>query len=167
MASPHTPFPEPQITQLTQQHLAVVRERVAFDAIPALFDRAFPLIFATLGQLGVSPVGPPCGVMLGDAGADLDLGVAVPIATELPAGHGSDVQGELLPAGRGAALLVRGDYAQLSAAYEHLYTWIAAAGETPSGIAWEQYLTEPEPGGDPAGNETLLVVHLSRPHSAG
>lgn len=156
-----SPFATPEIVELPAQDLAVVRERVAFDAIPGLYDRAFPLIFATLARLELAPVAPPCGVIRGEPGAELDLGVAVPIAAPLPDADTGEVRSELLPGGRAATLLVRGEYDLLGAAYEHLYAWLAAAGETPSGVAWEQYLTEPTPDGDPAQNETLLAVHLS------
>lgn len=149
-------FPVPELIEQSERHLAVVRQRVAFDGIPALFDRAFPAIFGALGEAGLAPLDAPMGVTHGEPGAELDLSVAVPIAAPFTA-HG-EVTHELLPSGTGATLLVRGDYARLAAAYEHLFGWIADQGLTPRGVAWEQYLTEPEPGGDPALNETLIVV---------
>ena len=149
-------FPAPELVEQSARHLAVVRQRVAFDGIPALYDRAFPAIFGALGALGLAPLDAPLGVTHGDSSSELDLSVAVPVAAPFAA-HG-EVTHELLPAGTGATLLVRGDYAQLEAAYAHLFGWIADQGLTPRGVAWEQYLTEPEPGGDPALNETLIVV---------
>ena len=149
-------FPEPELVEQSERHLAVVRQRVAFDGIPALFDRAFPAIFGALGAAGLAPIDAPMGVTHGEPSAELDLSVAVPIVSPFVA-HG-EVTHEVLPSGTGATLLVRGDYARLAAAYEHLFAWIADQGLTPRGVAWEQYLTEPEPGGDPALNETLIVV---------
>lgn len=156
-------FATPQLVERPEQHLAVVRERVAFDEIPALYDRAFPVLFGTLAGLGLQPTGAPYGVIFGEPGDTLDLAVSVPLATPLleSARTLSEVSAETLPAGRVATLLVRGDYALIADGYAHLYAWLAAEGLTPSGIAWEQYLTEPEPGGDPAANETLLGVHLA------
>lgn len=165
MNSPAAFSTEPVIQELPEQYFAVVRDTVPFGGIPALYDRAFPLLFQTLGAAGTAPAGPPMGIMHGAPQPDLDLSVAIPLAAPYgtPVGTGDTaeaVHGETLPAARVALLGVRGDYAQLSGAYERLYAWIAAAGETASDIAWEQYLTEPEPGGDPAANETLLGVLL-------
>ncbi len=154
-----SPFATPTIETRAAQHLVVVRDRVAFDAIAALYDRAYPLIFGALAAAGVAPAAPPMGVVHGDMSNGLDLSVAVPVAE--PFAGGGEVTAETLPAGRVATLLVRGDYAQLSAAYEHLYGWVKAQGLTPDDVAFEQYLTEPEPGGDPSLNETLIAVLLA------
>jgi effector-binding domain-containing protein len=150
---------EPEIATTPQQHLAVVRETVAMTEIPALFDRAFPQIFAALGRAGVAPSAAPMGVTHGMPGDTLDLSVAVPVAEPFTPDDDA-VTIETLPEGPAATLLVRGDYAGIAPAYGRLFAWIEAQGRTPSGIAWEQYLTEPEPGGDPALNETLLAVAL-------
>ncbi len=153
-----SPFATPTIETRAAQHLAVVRDRVAFDAIAALYDRAYPLIFGALAAAGIAPA-PPMGVVHGDMSNGLDLSVAVPVAE--PFAGAGEVTAETLPAGRVASLLVRGDYAQLSSAYEHLYGWVMAQGLTPDDVAFEQYLTEPEPGGDPSLNETLIAVLLA------
>lgn len=153
----HT-LPTPEIRDLPEQHLAVVRERVAFDQIRDLYDRAYPLIFEALAAAGQTPASAPMGVTHGDLSDGLDLSVAVPVAS--PFASAGEVTGETIPAGRAATLLVRGDYELIAPAYGVLYAWIAEHGHTPSGVGWEQYLTEPQPGGDPAANETLLAVLL-------
>lgn len=152
-------FPSPEIVDRPERHLAVVRETVAFDAIPQLYDRAYPTIFGALSRAGIAPAAAPMGVMHGAPSSGLDLSVAVPIAQ--PFEPDGEVGAETLPACRAATLLVKGDYARLSAAYEHLFAWISDQGLAPAGISWEQYLTEPEPGGDPALNETLIGVDLA------
>lgn len=156
MAEPE--FSEPAIEAREEQHLAVVRETVAFDRIPDLYDRAYPLIFGALELQGLSAAAPPMGVMHGEPGDALDLSVAVPVVE--PFAEAGEVGAETIPAGRFATLLVRGDYSRLAAAYEHVFDWVAEQGLTQAGLAWEQYLTEPEPGGDPALNETLIGVQV-------
>ncbi|NNU28056.1 GyrI-like domain-containing protein [Isoptericola sediminis] len=151
-------FTDPTIETRGEQHLAVVRETVALADIPALYDRALPLIFAALGRAGVEPVGPPLGISHRMPAETLDLSVAVPVAE--PFADDGEVAGETLPAGRAATVLVRGEYDQIAPAYEHLFGWVAAQGLVPTGIAWEQYLTEPSPGGDPSRTETLVGVDL-------
>ncbi|WP_336659375.1 GyrI-like domain-containing protein [Leucobacter sp. USHLN153] len=156
---------EPEIVERPEIHLAVVREIVPMDRIPELYDRGYSAIFAELQRLGISPAAPPMGVVHGAPGpAGIDLSAAVPIPRPLAVTDGvsdASVTSETLPAARTATLLVRGDYAGIAAGYERLYAWIVERGETPGELAWEQYLTEPVPGGDPAGNETLLGVPLA------
>ena len=152
-------FETPEVRDHDEIHLAVVRDRVAFGEIPALYDRAYPLIFGALGACGIEPTAAPMGVNHGGANGTLDLSVAVPVAEPF-AGSG-EVEAETIPAGRAAFLLVRGDYSLLMQAYEHLFDWIASQGLAPGDLAWEQYLTEPEPGGDPALNETLIAAQLA------
>ncbi len=156
-------FGTPELDRHPAVHLAVVRETVAFSAIPALYDRAYPLIFAALQRAGVTPTAPPMGVVHGSPSDTLDLSVAVPVPA--PFESSGDVVGETLPAARVATLLVRGDYGLLAAAYEHLYEWLSREGHVPAPIAWEQYLTEPMPDGDSALNETLIAVHLAEVRS--
>ncbi len=159
MSTVTPPFESPALEERAEQHLAVVRERVQIDAIPALYDRAFPRIFAALARAGAAPSGAPYAVVHGVPGNTLDLSVAVPVDAPFTTSEG--VEPETLPAGTVATLRVRGDYSGLTDAYAFLFEWIEESGRTPLGIAWERYLTEPEPGGDPAGNETLLGVHLA------
>lgn len=161
MSTEDSRFDSPTLSERDAGHLAVVRETVHMDAIPGLYDRAFPQIFAALDSAGLAPSGAPLGVVHGEPGTTIDLSVAVPVAVPFTPDGDDEVHGETLPSGTVATLLVRGDYNGLTDAYAFLFEWIAEAGHTPSGVAWEQYLTEPEPGGDPALNETLLGVHLA------
>lgn len=153
------PAEQPRTDELPEQHLAVVRDRVAFADIPALYDRAYPAIFGALGAAGIAPSAPPMGVVHGSSDGTLDLSVAVPVAEPF-AGDG-EVAPETIAAGRVATLLVRGDYAQIGAAYQRLFAWADSQELRVTGLAWEQYLTEPKPGGDPADNETLVAIQLA------
>lgn len=151
-------FPKPELKELPERHLVVVRETVTMDAIPGLYDRAFPLIFGALGAAQITPVAAPMGVIHGVPGDSLDLSVAVPVAE--PFEGSGEVASEALPAATVATLMMRGSYDRLAAAYGYLYGWLAENGLEAGDIAWEQYLTEPEPGGDPELNETLIGIHL-------
>lgn len=161
----------PEINTHPELHLAVVRETVPLDRIPELYDRAYPALFAAIAAADLSPAAAPMAVMHGSpTAAGLDLSVAVPIpqpfsraegAADTASGAAVRITAERLPASRTATMLLRGDFSGLSAAYERLYTWIDERGEQPTGIAWEQYLTEPQPGGDPELNETLIGVQLA------
>lgn len=150
----------PEIVDRPEIHLAVVRATVAFSEIPALYDRAYPLIFGALAAAGIAPAAAPMGVVHGTPDDGLDLSVAVPVREPFsaPAEASAEVSAETIPASRTATLLVRGDYEQLSGAYQRIHAWIAEQGFEPTGVSWEQYLTEPKPGGDPSENETLVGV---------
>lgn len=149
-------FGTPELIEVAEQHLAVVRAIVAMDEIPALYDNGYPAIFEALSRAGIQPVAAPVGVMLGKPGEKFNLGAAVPVGEPIVAD--GDVRPETIPAGRAATLLVQGDYSQLPSGYAHLMAWIDEQGLTLRGTTWEQYLTEPEPGGDPSLNQTLLGV---------
>ncbi|UBH06195.1 hypothetical protein K8P10_001706 [Leucobacter sp. Psy1] len=157
-------FDTPEIVRCPEQHLAVVRDRVPMSGIPNLFDRAFPAIFAAMETAGVKPAGPALGVTHGEPTETIDISAAVPLAAPFASVQstvdGGGVTAETLPEGRAATLFVRGDYAQLGDAYAHLHGWVAEQGLTPTDLSWEQYLTEPEPGGDPALNETRIYTLL-------
>ncbi len=151
-------YADPEIIQRPAIHTAAVRDTVALANIPAFYDRAYPLISRTLAAAGVSPSAAPMGITHGEPGELLDLSAAIPVAD--PFAATGEVIGETLPAGRTATLLVTGDYSQLADAYGYLYRWIGERSLTPSGLAWEQYLTEPHPDADPALNQTLLAVAI-------
>jgi effector-binding domain-containing protein len=73
---------------------------------------------------------------------DLDLEIGFPFVQQLQ-GEGEVVTGEI-PAGTAAACLHVGPYDQLGAAYEALQQWMTANGYTPSGVAYEFYLNDPQ-----------------------
>ena len=151
----------PEIVERNETYLAVVRERVALGSLPELFDRAYPAIFAALADAGVEPASAPMAITHGEPDEVIDLSVAVPVARPYTGGPGRQgVSPETLPAGRAAAMLVRGDYARLPAAFSYLLAWVRDRGLAPGKLAFEQYLTMPEPGGDPAQNETLVAVMI-------
>lgn len=151
-------FPTPELIEGPEQHLAVVRDSVPMDGIPALYDRGYPLIFASLSAAGVTPSGPTMGVTHGMPDETINLGAAVPVDSPITAD--GEVTPETLPAGKVVTLLVRGNYDLIPAAYGHLFDWIAGQGLTPTGIVWEKYLIEPTPDGNPDENETLLGAHV-------
>ena len=153
--------PSPELVTNPELHLATVRAQVTGDEIRSLYDGAFPKIFGALGRAGIAPAAVPLGVMHGEPGATFDISVAVPVAEPF-AGDG-EVRGETIPEGPAARLLALGDYDGLGAAYGKLYSWIEEQGLVPTGLAWEEYLTEPAPGGDPSLNETAIWVQVSQP----
>src|SRR6476661_2164886 len=53
------PGPQPQKVHITEQPVAVVRERVPMDLLTGFFGRAFGAVMAAVQVQGASPAGPP------------------------------------------------------------------------------------------------------------
>jgi len=73
---------------------------------------------------------------------DLDLEIGFPFVEKLR-GEGEVLAGEI-PAGKAAGCLHVGPYDQVGGAYEALQKWMEANGHTPSGVAYEFYLNDPQ-----------------------
>lgn len=153
------PTHEPKLVTLEPQHVAGIRKTVPMAEIPAHYDSAFLALGLAFSQTGVTPAGPPMGVSNSMPGETLDLTVGFPVAETFP-GSG-EVIDQLLPGGRAVEMLLSGDFAQLPDAYGTLLAWIGEHGFAPGPLAWEQYLTEPGLGEDPADNLTKIVWLLA------
>lgn len=152
-------FPEPVIEDHPLVHLALIRKTLGFDEIRAFYDASFLQLFAALQDSGRRLVGAPLGITYGTPGHLIDLAVALPL--DAPLGSVQPVVGAILPAARTATLVVQGDYEQLAAAHAHLRQWVLEQGLNPAEVAWEQYLTQPEPDADPAQNLTKIGLVLA------
>jgi effector-binding domain-containing protein len=125
---------EPQIEERAEQPYLGIRCDVT-DGIAPVVDRAFPQLFAWLGEHGVEPCGPPFIRFreVDRAGEPLDIEVAAPVSGE-PQG-GGPVHADALPAGRYATLLHVGPYrsetaTDLGDAQAALTAWVAEHGVT-------------------------------------
>lgn len=139
-----TDRPQPELVELEEQPVAVVREQVAVGEMPAFFDRAFGAAMAAIGAGAAEVTGPPLGIYHGMPTDVVDVSAGFPVRGE-PDGTGVTV--ERLPAGRAGQLLHVGSYDDLPLSYETLMSWLADRGERPGPVMWEAYLTEPTPGG--------------------
>lgn len=164
----------PEIRQRAAQPYLAIRCRLT-NGVPAAVDSAFPALFASLGEWGVEPSGPPfIRVLEVDRdGAPLELEVAAPVAGPAT-GNGRVLAGEL-PAGRYAALLHVGPYrsetaADLDAARSELTGWMDEHGlvyshETGRGAALpccaDHFRIGPESQSDWSRWETLLTYLIA------
>jgi effector-binding domain-containing protein len=73
---------------------------------------------------------------------DLDLEIGFPFAQKLEV-EGEVLEGEI-PGGKAAECLHVGPYDQVGAAYDALQKWMEANRHTPSGVAYEFYLNDPQ-----------------------
>jgi effector-binding domain-containing protein len=100
---------EPQIQQRDALPYLAIRSEVA-NGLPAVVDRAFPQLFAWLGERGIAPAGPPFirYLEVDQAGEPLEIEVAAPVSRG--AEPDGPVSSGLLPEGRYATLVHTGPY---------------------------------------------------------
>jgi effector-binding domain-containing protein len=161
---------EPKLDNRAQQPYVGIRTQVTIPEMPAAIDKAFPELFAWLGGQGIAPVGAPfIRYHVINMADKLDIEMGIPVAAAVSgAGH---IVGDVLPAGRYAALVHTGDYSGLMAATRVLIEWAKAQG-----IAWdrwdaangdafrsryESYLTNPAEVPDPAKWQTEIAIKLA------
>ena len=146
-----------EIVEVDRQPTAVVRGRVAVADLPEFFGGAFHAVFAALEAQGVAPAGVPFGYypsMPGDV-VVVEAGVAVGPGFE-PSG---DVVASELPGGRVAVAIHVGPYEELERTYAAVLEQLGEQGWRPgSRGVWEEYLTAPDAGIDPAEWRTKLVI---------
>ena len=126
---------EPRIQERAEQpYLGIACE--VTDGIAPVVDRAFPQLFAWLGEHGVEPSGPPFIRFreLDGAGEPLRIEVGAPVSDGESRG-GGPVHADALPAGRYLTLLHVGPYrsetaTDLGDAQAALIAWAAEHGVT-------------------------------------
>jgi DNA gyrase inhibitor GyrI len=102
---------EPQIEERAERPYLGIRSEVPTGGIRPVVDRAFPRLFAWLGEHGIQPSGPPFIRFheLDPAGEPLEIESAVPV-TDAAAPDEGPVRPGVLPAGRYVTLLHVGPY---------------------------------------------------------
>lgn len=138
---------------------ALVRRTVPMSDLKPFYDSVYTHVAATLASTGNAPAGPALGWLHHDGSTEaLDVAAGFPVAG-LPTGTlEGDVEVLEIPGGRALVAIHEGPYADLPGAWEALVERLGAEGLSPRGDTVEEYLTQPEPDGDPALNRTRLVM---------
>jgi effector-binding domain-containing protein len=131
-----------QLFDRQAQPTLVIRTRTSVQMMPQVLGQAWGAIVQYAGRIGIQPSGPPFVAYHNMDMKDLDLEIGFPFVQQLT-GKGEILAGEI-PAGRAAGCLHVGPYNQVGAAYEALQKWMEACGYTPSGVAYEFYLNDPQ-----------------------
>jgi effector-binding domain-containing protein len=131
-----------QLLDRQAQPTLAIRTRASVQLLPQVLGTAWGTIMKYTGRIGVQPSGPPFVAYHNMDMQDLDLEIGFPFVEKLR-GEGEVLAGEI-PAGEAAGCLHVGPYDQVGAAYEALQKWMAANGHTPSGVAYEFYLNDPQ-----------------------
>ncbi len=131
-----------QLLDRQVQPTLVMRMRTSVQKLPQVLGQTWGAIMQYAGRIGVHPSGPPFVAYHNMDMQDLDLEIGFPYAQQVM-GEGEILEGEI-PGGKAASCLHVGPYDQVGAAYEALRKWIEAGGYTPSGVAYESYLNDPQ-----------------------
>ena len=146
---------EIRIVDLTEQHTAVVRERVPMAELSSFFARAFETTMRAIRAQRVVPVGPPFGAYHGPPGETVDVEAGFPVAS--PVSDADGVTASSLPGGPAVEALHVGPYDTMTRTYAEIEAWMAEHGTMATSFMWESYLTDPGDEPDPSTWRTLIV----------
>lgn len=146
---------QPHRVHITEQPVAVVRERVPMDSLTGFFDRAFGAVMAAVQTQGARPAGPPFALYHGMPGASVDVEAGFPIQGNF---HGTgEVASGVLPDTDAFEAIHTGPYDQLGTTYDAIREHMQAEGATPGNDMWEYYLSDPLKQPDPATWQTRVI----------
>ena len=145
----------PRKVHLTEQPVAVVRERVPMASLTDFFGRAFGTVMAAARKQGASLAGPPFALYRGMPSETVDVEAGFPIDGNFTEADG--VASGTLPETDALEALHVGPYDTLENTYHAILGQMEAEGLTPSDTMWEYYLSDPETEPDPAKWQTRVV----------
>ena len=142
--------------------VAVLRERVAMDAFPAFYDRAYRVVVEEVAAAGLAITGPAFGWYRDMPTDSVDLAAGFGVGADTPRALGGGVEVVQLPGGPAAVGVHVGTYDDLPAAWDELSTWSSQHAVTMRGDFLEVYVTDPSEVAEASLNETRLVLPIVR-----
>jgi len=124
------------------QPTLTMRELHPVEKLPDFFGKAYGGIMIYLQEIGKAPCGMPFAVYYNMDMQALDIEVGFTVKEKLP-GKDEIIAGEI-SAGKYISTVYRGPYDSMEPAYGALTQWAEENGYTPSGIAYEYYLNDPD-----------------------
>lgn len=119
-----------------------IRTRASVGQLSQLLGQTYGALMQYLGELGEHPVGAPFSAYYNMDMQDLDIEIGFPVSKPLP--DRGEIKSGALPAGKIAVTMHIGPYDTVGPAYEALTQYMQANGCTPSGVAYEFYLSDPQ-----------------------
>jgi len=150
--------------EISPQPALFMRRRVKRSEIAATIAGTLQAIFLHAQQSGIAFAGPPFARYPEMSLGFLTIEPGMPIATavdqsSLPAESG--IIAGILPGGPVAFTTHSGPYDTLPDAHAAIGAWIESQGLTPSGAAWESYVTDPGDYPDPKDWKTEIFCPLA------
>jgi effector-binding domain-containing protein len=134
------------LCELPPKRAAVVRISGSVEDLPMLMDRAFSVTSRAITSAGARMAGHPFARYTA-FGERIEAAVGFPFVGDVPATDGVEITE--LPGGRAVTVRHVGPYSEIGAAWERATAFIKERGLTPTGPAWECYLTGPNDPGPP------------------
>ena len=148
-ALPRVDWTDIDIEIVTLEPLSVAYVPVESEWDAAKIGQAFTAgqrqVSRYLGTLELEQSGPPVALSIHEDSDRWQFEVGIPVLTmpEVPPGADSPVQFRQLEGGRVAKAVSQGSYANISANWQKLRTWIVAHGFENAGRPWEEYVSDP------------------------
>ena len=146
---------QPRKIHITEQPVAVLRERVPMATLTDFFSRAFSAVMAAARKQGAFPAGPPFARYHGMPSDTVDVEAGFPIAGHFSGTDG--VQTGILPGGDAFEAIHIGPYDTLGETYSAIQQRMQDEGLTPADTMWEYYLSDPKKEPDPSTWQTRVV----------
>ena len=140
--------------------VAVVRERVAMDALAAFYDRAYRAVLEEVTAAGLAVTGPAFGWYREMPTDSVDLAAGFWVGADGVRSLGGGVEVVELPGGPAAVGMHVGSYDGLAGAWDELRTWMSEQTAQMRGDFLEVYVTDPSETADASQNETRLVLPI-------
>ena len=137
---------EVTLCELPPKRAAIVRISGSVPDMPVLMDRAFSVTSRAISSAGARFAGHPFARYTA-FGEHIEAAVGFPFVGDVQASDGIEITE--LPGGRTAMVRHIGPYDEIGLAWERGTVWMKEHGLTPSGPAWECYLTGPKDPGPP------------------
>ena len=150
---------EYEIVVLEPQTTTVVKGALPIAELPRFFQRAYGVLFHTLGRHGIEPLGEPIAFYPSEPSDIVEVEAGVVVGEEVePEG---EVRASTLPGGRVVTALHVGPYEALEQTDRAPLTEMQAAGLAlrPVGM-WEQYITDPSAEPDQSKWQTRIFVPI-------
>jgi len=132
--------------ELPPKRAAIVRISGSVQDMPVLMDRAFSVTSRAITSAGARFAGHPFARYTA-FGEHIEAAVGFPFVGDVMASNGIEITE--LPGGQAAMVRHIGPYDEIGLAWERGTTLMKERGLTPSGPAWECYLTGPQDPGPP------------------
>lgn len=145
---------------LTPQPALTMRAQVAPEELEATMKELMTKLVGYAMMNRIEMAGPPFARYHTRTDERMDVEAGIPTIKPLPGNADLGIASSALPAGPAIATVHRGAYERLSAAHEALAQWARAHGRSPSGGAWEVFLTNPIQERDPARWRTKVFLPL-------
>ncbi len=141
--------------------LAAVRATVPTAELRSFYDSAYPAVAGAVHREGWTIVGGAVGWYHRMPSDTADVTVGFPVTGAVVGAASGEVDVVELPGGPALVATHVGGYDGLEDAWAGVEEHRVATGVAGRGDFWEEYLTEPQPDGDPDENVTRLVLPLT------